>query len=275
MNSECSNFHALDANANRFAGFAGTYDGARPRTPLAILDLLCEICGSERPSLVVDLGCGTGLSTRVWADRAERVIGFEPSDDMRNHAESRANPPNVTFRKAYSHETGLPEHCADIITCSQSLHWMEPQATFEEARRILRQGGVFCAYDYDRAPSVPSVWEAEAAYREFGRRVNELDDKDRPRVGAHRWEKEEHIGRMKRSGCFRYTRELLIHSRESGDAGRLFRYALSHGGYQSLLKAGISEEELGVPELRETFHRLMGDKPVAWHWSYRLRLGVA
>jgi len=45
--------------------------------------------------------------------------------------------------------TDLPDGCADIVTCSQSLHWMVPESTFAEVARILRPGGVFATYDYD------------------------------------------------------------------------------------------------------------------------------
>ncbi len=46
------------------------------------------------------------------------------------------------------------EGTAGIVTCAQSFHWMEPESTFIEVARILRPGGVFAAYDYDRPPTV-------------------------------------------------------------------------------------------------------------------------
>ena len=36
----------------------------------------------RNPETVVNLGCGTGLSTRVWEAVSDRVIGVEPSGDM-------------------------------------------------------------------------------------------------------------------------------------------------------------------------------------------------
>src|SRR5437867_24681 len=63
-------------------GFASRYDRFRPRTPRALVDLLCRYALAGRPALVVDLGCGTGLSTRVWSDVAERVVGVEPNGAM-------------------------------------------------------------------------------------------------------------------------------------------------------------------------------------------------
>jgi len=51
-------------------GFAEQYDRVRPRIPGDLLELLCQFARVRTPSLVVDLGCGTGLSTEVWATRA-------------------------------------------------------------------------------------------------------------------------------------------------------------------------------------------------------------
>jgi len=63
------------ANIARFTGFADVYDAYRPRPPAVLADVLCALAGVVRPALVVDLGCGTGSSTRYWAERAGQVVG--------------------------------------------------------------------------------------------------------------------------------------------------------------------------------------------------------
>jgi len=52
------------------AGFADHYDEFRPSPPAVLLDALTRYAGPSAPRLVVDLGSGTGLSTRAWAARA-------------------------------------------------------------------------------------------------------------------------------------------------------------------------------------------------------------
>ena len=136
------------SNIERFSGFADCYDSYRPKPPTIIVDILTQLAAVARPRLVVDLGCGTGLSTRIWSGRAEEVIGIDPNADMLRRAEVNAAE-NVRYQDGLSTRTGLPDGCADIVTCSQSLHWMEPAPTFAEAARILRPGGVFAAYDCD------------------------------------------------------------------------------------------------------------------------------
>src|SRR3954470_16097163 len=65
------------------SGFADGFDANRPSPPAAVLDILCLEAQSQRPRLVVDLGSGTGLSTRPWAGRADEVVGVEASPEMR------------------------------------------------------------------------------------------------------------------------------------------------------------------------------------------------
>lgn len=52
-------------NADRFSGFADIYENARPKVPRYPVDVICRYLG-ETPRLVVDMGCGTGLSSEVW-----------------------------------------------------------------------------------------------------------------------------------------------------------------------------------------------------------------
>jgi len=101
-------------------GFALHYDRYRPRPPAALFETLLQLARTERPALVVDLGAGTGLSTRPWAALAERVVGVEPNSSMRDTAEGLTPQPNVEFVLGFSHETGLPDACADVVTASQS-----------------------------------------------------------------------------------------------------------------------------------------------------------
>lgn len=254
----------------RFTGFGAHYDQARPQAPEALADLLCPIAGCAVPRLVVDLGSGTGLSTRYWSARAEAVIGVEPTASMREQAIAQGGS-NLTYREGYSHATGLPAECADLVLCGQSLHWMEPQSTFEESARILRPGGVFAAYDYDWPPSTSS-WEVDAAYTECIVHAWRLEKEHAEPVP--KWEKEGHLARLQASGCFRYVRECLLHHRDEGTAARIVALYLSQGHVQTLLKRGLSPQDLRVDYLTEVATRAFGDRTIPWFWSTRVRLGV-
>ncbi|GAB4203851.1 MAG: hypothetical protein OHK0022_28410 [Roseiflexaceae bacterium] len=265
-----------NANIERFSGIAALYDSYRPQPPAALPGILTQLAGVERPALVVDVGSGSGLSTRLWAAHAARVIGVEPGEDMRRQAEARNSelPPgaDVSYRAGSSSATGLPDGCADIVTISQALHWMEPGPTFAEVARILRPGGVFAAYDCDWPPTVH--WQAEAAYMACAARAAALEAELGLDRQIRRWGKNGHLERIHASGVFRYVKEITLHSIEQGGAGRLVGLALSQGGIAGLLKHGVSEGAIGLDTLYEVASRTIGDQPRPWYFSYRVRIGV-
>jgi SAM-dependent methyltransferase len=266
----------VPANIERFMGFADVYDAYRPRPPLAMLEILTQLAQAPQPALVVDLGSGTGLSTAIWAGRAAAVVGVEPSADMRRQAEARSaalpDAANVRYQAGYSNATGLPDGCADIVTCSQSLHWMEPESTFAEIARILRGGGVFAAYDCDWPPTVS--WAIEDAHLSFRAQLRVAEKAHGYSRDVRSWDKQQHLARMRESGQFRLTKEIVLHHVEQGGAERLVGLELSQGGVATLLKNGVSEDEIGITALRETAQRVLGDAIVPWYFSYRMRVGV-
>jgi SAM-dependent methyltransferase len=270
------------ANVERFSGFAALYDDVRPEPPAIIVEILTQLAGVDRPRLVLDLGSGTGLSTRIWMERAHQVIGIEPNDEMRTRAESYIPPDaaqmtealvlNIGYFNGYSHDTGMPRGCADIVTCSQSLHWMEPEETFTEVARILHKGGVFGAYDCDWPPTVNV--EAEIAYRKFIDRATRIGEENGFFRGVKHWDKDGHLKRMQASGKFRYTKEILFQNQVMGDAERFVGFALSQGAVATLMKRGLGEEDIGVSAFVRTVSRALGSKPVPMWFSYRMRVGV-
>ena len=268
-----STYPDFTGNLERFTGFADGYDQHRPQPPAKLAAVLTQLAQTPRPALVVDLGSGTGLSTRYWADQAEKVIGVEPTRDMRQQAEAQTAAPNVSYREGFSHQTGLPAQSAQIVTCSQALHWMEPQGTFEEAARILQPGGVFAAFDYDWPPTTGS-WEADLAFETCINRVHVLEKRHPPDHPVQRWTKDEHLERMQASGCFRYTKEIALHHTDSGHAARFIGLLMSQGSVMTLLKRGLSEEVIGLDTFRFTVQRTLGDAPRPWFWSSRVRLGI-
>jgi SAM-dependent methyltransferase len=256
----------------RFSGFAGDYDRHRPQPPAVLAALLAQYAGAGLPDLVVDLGSGTGLSSRCWAEQARQVIGIEPTADMREQAQRHTRAANVRYQAGYSHATGLPAACAQIVTCMQALHWMEPQGTFSEVRRILVPGGIFAAVDYDWPPATGS-WRADQAWTACNERATRLEAA-LPGARPPRWDKAGHAPRMQGSGCFRFVRELVLHHVDSGDCERYLGLLRSQGSVMDLIRAGHSDENLGLTELAVTARTELGTEPRPWYLSARLRIGV-
>ena len=262
-------------NVVRFMGFADLYDQHRPKPPEIIANLLLQLAGMDRADHVVDLGCGTGLSTLIWINRTNSFTGIEPSSDMRAVASQRpewaSSMTRLQLISEEAHQTGLPDLSVDIITASQSFHWMDPVPTLAEVARLLRPGGVFAAYDCDWPPVSDPV--ADDAFVTCHRQADEL----LARSGiskAKAWPKDRHLEQIKNSGHFRFTRDLACLHTDAGDGERLVGLARSQGSIASLLKHGYSEAEIGLQQLRETVEQRLGKRTIRWFWCYRIRVGI-
>lgn len=294
----------LEANAARFSGFADLYDRVRPTPPGDLGRLLCSYAGApDAGAHVVDLGAGSGLSTRWCATWAGQVTAVEPSADMRAVA-TASLPATASIVEGWSHATGLPDGCADVVVAVQALHWMEPTTTFAEVARILRPGGVFAALDCDWPPSLGNV-DAEAAWSRCRAIVRAYEERlaagqrgadltaplDQPAslpehfgrdpnkgrtmaVGVQAWSKDAHLARMRESGRFRHSVEVAAHTVEPGDARRAIDLLRSQGDHQTLLKQGLTEAQLGIPELEQAVRTALGDGPRSFWFTYRVRIGV-
>jgi SAM-dependent methyltransferase len=143
---------------------------------------------------------------------------------------------------------------------------MRPERVLPEIRRILRPGGVFCAYAYV-ALQTPG-WEPEAEWNAVLARKLELRARFGLDGGAQCWPVSR--GRIEDSGVFRYVRELSLHGVEAGDGDRLVGLALSEGSMTTLLAAGATEEEVGLDRLRRAAATM--PESVPWWISYQVWL---
>src|SRR5579885_207719 len=128
----------------RFTGRASAYAQYRPDYPPAAIDFILKHCDLRPGSVLVDVGCGTGISSRLFAQRGLKVIGIEPNADMRSKAQAEAVPAETPFpdyRDGKAEATGLPDASADAVLAAQAFHWFAPQAALAEFHRILKPGG--------------------------------------------------------------------------------------------------------------------------------------
>ncbi|MQA07401.1 MAG: methyltransferase domain-containing protein [Pseudonocardiaceae bacterium] len=118
------------------------YDAYRPSYPVAALDVLAEIGALHRPSLVADVGSGTGIFTELLLARGFRVVGVEPLVELSAVAGERlAQFSGFTNIAGSAENTTLDDHSVGVVTAASALHWFELDAARAEFGRILREPG--------------------------------------------------------------------------------------------------------------------------------------
>jgi hypothetical protein len=129
---------ALDSTV-RFSDRAQAYASGRPSYPAQIATHLAGELDLSPGAVIVDLGSGTGLSSRIFLQAGFRVIGVEPNAPMRAQAEQAlADLPGFRSVAGSAQATTLDSASVDCVIAAQAFHWFDVAATRAEALRILR-----------------------------------------------------------------------------------------------------------------------------------------
>jgi SAM-dependent methyltransferase len=116
--------------------------------------LVAELERSElRDGIVVDLGCGSGVSSEVLAEAGYDVLGIDPSPAMLELARERV--PGALFKEGTAAEAPLPR-CIAVAAFGEPLNYVTSEdpgdadamldAVFERVHAALLPGGLF-AFD--------------------------------------------------------------------------------------------------------------------------------
>lgn len=126
----------------RFSSRVADYIRYRPGYPLALYDLLGSECGLRPHHVIADMGCGTGLLSKLFLDRGNPVFGVEPNPEMRKGGqEFLSGYPKFTSIDGAAEASTLESASSDFVTAAQAFHWFEPLAARREFERILKPGG--------------------------------------------------------------------------------------------------------------------------------------
>ena len=119
---------------NAFGQVAGEYNRLRPGPSPEALDWLLPPGATK----VLEIGAGTGILTRLLAERVSRVIAVEPDDRMR-----ALLPVTRGVEILAGRAEALPVRDAtiDAVIAASAWHWVDEERAVPEVARILRTGG--------------------------------------------------------------------------------------------------------------------------------------
>ena len=110
--------------------------------------VLARIPAGFSPSVILDIGCGTGRLLRRLSARwpSIRMIGVDLAEGMA--AEARGRTPSAAIQLAPAEHLPLAEGSVDLVTSTASFHhWSDQAQGVQEAARVLRRGGLFILAD--------------------------------------------------------------------------------------------------------------------------------
>ncbi len=178
----------IDHPPERFSARAGAYAQTRPGYPPEALDALLEGLGPPEKLTIADIGAGTGIASRLFAERGATVFAVEPNHSMAEQAEP---DPRIEWIDGTGEDTRLPDRSVDVAAAFQAFHWFDPTAAIAEFKRISRRR--IAMLQYERDESDPFA----AAYGELVRRYAT------ERIEPKRFEVLNTFARLAGSSCVR------------------------------------------------------------------------
>lgn len=141
------------------------YSKYRPTYPeelrQSILSYMAENgCDNSDTSLALDVGCGTGISSRLFSSSFTCCWGVDISHEQLKQAVSKQGR-NEFYLMSLAEKTCFRDNTFDVITVGQAWHWFDADAFNEEVKRILAPNGVVAVFGY----SFPAILKYEEAHK--------------------------------------------------------------------------------------------------------------
>jgi SAM-dependent methyltransferase len=130
-----------------FGEVAETYDRARPGYPAALVDDVLSFAGLHSGERVLEVGCGTGKATVLFATRAPEMLCLEPSDTMAAVARRNCDRfPGVTIETASFEDWPVEPSGFKLLISAQAWHWVSPEVRLPKAHDALARDGTLAVF---------------------------------------------------------------------------------------------------------------------------------
>jgi len=137
-----------------FSTNSGDYRRYRPSYPETLFTYLASIAPS--PRVAWDCATGSGQAATGLARHFSTLIATDASARQIQSAQPASN---IRYLIAKAEAAPIRDHAVDLITLAQALHWLDTQAFFAEAGRVLRARGVLAVWSYGLLTLAPGLDE--------------------------------------------------------------------------------------------------------------------
>jgi SAM-dependent methyltransferase len=148
---------------------ADLYDRIRPTYPPQLIDDVIRDSGIPPAGSILEIGCGTGKATGLFAQRGYRMLCLDIGADMVRIAAQRLQScPDVEFEVTSFEDWRPGERTFDLAIAATSFHWLQPTLRFSRTASVLRPDGalaVFSNQHVDREEGFRA--EVQECYRVF------------------------------------------------------------------------------------------------------------
>ncbi|XP_078507152.1 putative methyltransferase DDB_G0268948 [Lissotriton helveticus] len=130
---------------------ASLYQKYRFSMPPEIKNLILSYLEEKKGKpfmLAVDVGCGTGQSTRVLAPHFQKVVGVDISEAQINEAKKVVGPKNISYCVCPAEDLPFEDGSVDLVMASAAVHYFNIEKFMTEVNRVLKPCGCVALLTY-------------------------------------------------------------------------------------------------------------------------------
>lgn len=129
-----------------FTNLADDYGKYRPTYSPFVIDAFVGMLARKESIVGADIGAGTGILSRLLAEKNIQVLAIEPNTAMREVGK-KLTPPNIScsWHAGSAEQTDLAPESLDFVTMASSFHWPDYNKAVTEFHRILKPDALFMA----------------------------------------------------------------------------------------------------------------------------------
>jgi len=184
-------------DSQSFDTVAYQYDEFRPEYPQELVDSILALSRLPEGGRILEVGCGTGKATRLFARRGYAIHCIEPGGNLAALAARNLHDyPLVSFEIARFEEWQERPGAFDLVISAQAFHWVPAEVGYAKAARSLKPGG-----------SLALFWNMHTGFHgKIAADLNEIYRTIAPELDNHQNAIEETIQErtdgITQSGCF-------------------------------------------------------------------------
>lgn len=130
-----------------FNSSAQWYDQIRPGYPGALIDDVISLSGISEGGEILEIGCGTGKATEMFAARGYAMLCLDIGIDLAEIAAQKLRDhTNIEVAVSSFEEWESDGRLFDLVIAATSFHWIDPTVACVKSAAVLKPKGSLAVF---------------------------------------------------------------------------------------------------------------------------------